>query len=136
MFKTVYTNQNLKQVLKLHFIFMPLFFFKLTVLFLCVINLLDNLLQLLEGWPVLKVLVTQLCLTLCDPKDYSLPGSSVHGILQTRILEWTAIPFSRGHSQLRNWTRVSCIADIFFTVWATRNNVLVSDFNLLFHRLI
>ena len=50
----------------------------------------------------LKVLITQLCLTLCDPKDYSLLGSSVHGILQTRILEWTAIPFSRGHSQLRN----------------------------------
>ena len=101
MFKTVYTNQNLKQVLQLHFIFMH-FFFKLTVLFLYVINLLDNLLQLLEGCPVLKVLVTQLCLTLCDPKDYSLLGSSVHGILQTRILEWTAIPFSRGHSQLRN----------------------------------
>ena len=135
MFRTVYTNQNLKQVLQLHFIFMA-FFFKLTVHFLYAINLLDNLLQLLEGWPVLKVLVTQLCLTLCDPKDYSLPGSSVHGILQTRILEWTAIPFSRGHSQLRNWSRFSCIADIFFTVWATRKNVLVSDFNLLFHGLI
>ena len=41
------------------------------------------------------VLVAQLCPTLCDPMDYSLPGSSVHGILQARILEWVAIPFSR-----------------------------------------
>ena len=41
------------------------------------------------------MLVAQSCLTLCDPMDYSLPGSSVHGILQARILEWVAIPFSR-----------------------------------------
>ena len=45
---------------------------------------------------MLKVLVTQLCLTLCDLMDYSLPGSSVHGILQARILEWVAIRFSKG----------------------------------------
>ena len=45
-----------------------------------------------------KVLVAQLCLTLCDPMDCSPPGSSVHGILQARILEWIAIPFSRGSS--------------------------------------
>ena len=44
----------------------------------------------------LKVLVPQLCLTLCDPMDCSPPGSSVHGILQTRILEWVAISFSQG----------------------------------------
>ena len=44
------------------------------------------------------VLVTQSCLTLCDPMDCSLPGSSVHGILQARILEWVAILFSRGFS--------------------------------------
>ena len=37
----------------------------------------------------------QLCLTLCDPVDCSLPGSSVHGILHARILEWVAIPFSK-----------------------------------------
>ena len=47
-------------------------------------------------------------------------GLSVHGILQGRILEWVAIPFSRESSQLRDWNRVSCIADRFFTVWATR----------------
>ena len=43
-------------------------------------------------------LVIQLCLTLCDPMNCSLPGSSVHGILQTRILEWVVMPFSRGSS--------------------------------------
>ena len=49
-----------------------------------------------------KVLVAQLCLTLCDPMDCSPPGSSVHGILQARILEWIAIPFSKGSSQPRD----------------------------------
>ena len=44
------------------------------------------------------VLVTQLCQTLCDPTECSLPGSPLHGILQARILEWVAIPFSRGSS--------------------------------------
>ena len=46
----------------------------------------------------IEVLVAQSCLTLCDPMDYGLPGSSVHGILQAGILEWVAIPFSRGSS--------------------------------------
>ena len=50
------------------------------------------------------VLVTQSCLILCDPMDYSVPGSSVHRILQARILEWVAIPFSRGSSQFRDRT--------------------------------
>ena len=58
--------------------------------------------------------------TLCDPMDYSPPGSSVHGILQARILEWVAIPFSRGSSQPRNQTLVSRTARRFFTVLATR----------------
>jgi len=57
-----------------------------------------------------KVLVTHLCPTLCDPMNCSLPGSSVHGILQARRLEWVAIPFSRGSSQLNDGTQVSCIA--------------------------
>ena len=46
----------------------------------------------------------QSCLTLCDPMDCSPPGSSVHGILRTRILEWVAMPSSRGSSQPRDWT--------------------------------
>ena len=49
-----------------------------------------------------EVLVTQLCLTLCDAMDHSLPGSSVHGILQANIAEWVAIPFSKGSSQSRD----------------------------------
>ena len=55
----------------------------------------------LELFPALVccVLVAQLCLTLCDPMDWSLQGSSVHEILQERILEWVAIPFSRGNVQ-------------------------------------
>ena len=64
--------------------------------------------------------VAQLCPTLCHPVDYSSPGSSVHGILQARILEWVAISFSRGSSQPRDQTRVSCIAGRRFSLWATR----------------
>ena len=64
-------------------------------------------------------LVTQSCLTLCDPLDYRLPSSSVHGILQARILEWVAIPFPRGSSQPKDRTQVSCIAGGFFNDWAT-----------------
>ena len=60
----------------------------------------------------------QSCPTLCDPMDCSLPGSSVHGILQARTLDWVAMLSSRGSSRLRDWTRVSCgscIAGRFFT---------------------
>ena len=64
--------------------------------------------------------VVQSCPTLCDPIDSSLPGSSVHGIFQARILEWVAIFFSRGSSWPRDRTQVSCIAGRCFTVWATR----------------
>ena len=66
------------------------------------------------------VRVTRSCLTLCDPMDCSPPGSSVHGVLQARILERVVIPFSRGSSWLKDQTQVSCIAGIFFTIWATR----------------
>ena len=67
-----------------------------------------------------KLLVTQSCPTLWGPMDCSPPGSSVHGILQPRILEWVAISFSRGSSQPKDWTRVSCIAGRLFSIWATR----------------
>ena len=62
----------------------------------------------------------QLCLTLCDPVDCSLPGSSVRGILQAGILEWVAIPFSKGSSQPRDRIQVSWTAVELFIVWATR----------------
>ena len=68
----------------------------------------------------MKVLVTQSCLTLCNTMDCTLPGSSVHGILQVRILEWVAIPFSRWSSWPREWAWVSHIGGRFFTVWATK----------------
>ena len=68
-----------------------------------------------------KVLVAQFCLTLCEPKDYSLLTSSVHGILQARIMESVAILFSRGSAQPKDGTQVSCIAGRFFTVRATRD---------------
>jgi len=68
----------------------------------------------------MKVLVTQSSPTLYNPMDCSLPGSSVHGILQARILEWVAISFSRGSSWSRDQTQVSHIAGRFFAVWATR----------------
>ena len=67
----------------------------------------------------LQVLVPQLCLTLCDPMNCSLLASSVHGILQARILEWVASSFSRGSSWLRDQTQVSHIAGRFVTIWAT-----------------
>ena len=63
-------------------------------------------------------LVTQSCPTLCNPVDCSPPGSSVHGVSQTRVLEWIVISFSRESSQPRDWTyvsSVSCIAAGFFT---------------------
>ena len=68
----------------------------------------------------IQVKIAQSFLTLRDPMDCSLPGSFVHGILQARILERVAILFSRGFSQPRNGTQVSCIAGEFFTIWATR----------------
>ena len=64
---------------------------------------------------LVKVKVAQSCLTLCDLMDYT-----AHGILQAGILEWVAIPFSRGSSQPRDRTQVSFIAGEFFTSWATR----------------
>ena len=71
-----------------------------------------------------QVLVAQSCPILCDPIDCSLPGSSVHGILQARILEWVPIPFSRRSFWPRDWTKVACTAGRFFTVWVTREALL------------
>ena len=64
--------------------------------------------------------VAQSCPIVCDPMDCSLPGSSVHEILQARLLEWVAISFSRGSSQPRDWIQVSHIASRRFNLWATR----------------
>ena len=79
----------------------------------------------------MKVLVAQLCLTFCDSMDCSPPGSSVHGILQARILEWVAIPFSRGSSQPRDQIQVSCIGGRFFTIRDTREGHTVYLYQVL-----
>ena len=68
--------------------------------------------------------VSQSCPTLCDPMDCSLPGSSVHGIFQARILEWAAISFSRRSSQPRVRTQVFHIVGRWFTIWATREALI------------
>ena len=75
--------------------------------------------------------VAQLCLTLCNPVDCSLPGSSVHGIFQAKVLEWVAISFSRGSSLPRGRTQVSHIVGRCFTVWATREVLVCRAHNLL-----
>ena len=70
--------------------------------------------------PESESVVAQSCLTAGNPTDCSPPGSSVHGILQARVLEWVAIPFSKGSSHPRDGTWASCTAGRFFTAWATK----------------
>ena len=71
---------------------------------------------------ILKVKVTQSCQTLCDPVD-----NTVYGILQARILEWVALPFSRGAPQPRDWTRVFCIAGRFFQFSSVQSRPTLCD---------
>ena len=66
---------------------------------------------------MLPKLAAQWCLTVSDPVNWSLPGSSVRAILQARILEWVAVPFSRGSSPPRAWTLVSCITGRVLHMW-------------------
>ena len=77
------------------------------------------------GYVCVCVLVAQSCPTLCDPLDCSLPGSSVHRIFQTNILEWIAIHFSTGSFLPRDQTQVSCTAGSYYH-WATREVALFS----------
>ena len=78
------------------------------------------------------VIVAWSCLSLCNPMDCSSPGSSVHGILQARILEWVAMPSSRESSWPRDWIRVSCIGRQILYYWATweAQGVLYIPWNL------
>ena len=74
-----------------------------------------------RGGKCMCVKSLQSCPTICDPVDYSLPSSSVHGILHARLLEWVAISYSRKSSQPKNWIHISCVscpAGTFFTCWA------------------
>ena len=81
-----------------------------------------------------KVLVAKSC--LFDLMDCSLPGSSVHGILQARILEWVAISFSRGFSLPKDGACVSCITGKFFTIWATKEAKHYCGLNWIFSYLL
>ena len=78
--------------------------------------------------------VAQSCLTLCEPMDHNLPGSSVHGIFQARVLEWVTISFSRGFSWARDRTQVSRNAGRHFTIWATWDTHWVRSRYLIRHR--
>jgi len=86
------------------------------------------------GWKW-KVLVTQLCPTLCNNMDCSPKGSPVLGFLCPGQNTRVGYPFSRGSSWPRDWTQVSCIAGRFFTTWATREIPWIcgmfTNFNLL-----
>ena len=86
----------------------------------------------------MQCLVAQSCPTLGDPVDYSLPCSSVLGILQAGILEWVALSFSRGPSQPRDRTGVSCIPGRFSTNWATReeNQSITAKFFFLITNIL
>ena len=76
--------------------------------------------SVVQLWIICFCLVTKSCLTLCDSMDCSLPGSSVHGISQARILEWIVISFFRVSSKPWDGTHVSCFAGRFFYHWARR----------------
>ena len=100
-------------------LFMLLLFSLTLAYYLCLLNILLDTLNtvhfqiiLFDFTSCVKVKVPQLYLTLCDPMDYA-----VHRILQARILEWVACPFSRGSSQPRDQTQVSHIAGRFLTSW-------------------
>ena len=77
------------------------------------------------------VLVAQSCPALCDPRDYSPPGSSVYGILQARIQARVAIPFYRGSSPPRDWTQVSCIEGRLSAIGVTREALTCSSYPLI-----
>ena len=108
------------------------------------------ILQISWNWPLVLLFLTQirrlalafylyivlpLCLTLCNPMDCSLPGSTIHGILQARILEWVAISFSRGSSWGRDWTCVSCALqeDFYLLSWRWGACFLLFIVQLLSH---
>ena len=75
--------------------------------------------------------VAQSCPTLCNPMDCNVPGSSIHGIFQARMLEWVAISFSRGSSRPREQSWVSRTTGRLFTVWATRK--AIGQYQILLH---
>ena len=88
-----------------YFIF---YFIETYLIYNIVLLIVSSVQQRDSGMCAVLCLVAQLCWTLCDPMGCSPPGSSVHGILQARILEWVAMPSSKGSSQRMDRTQVSC----------------------------
>ena len=86
---------------------------------ICSLSLSGPLFKTVPALFVCRCSVVQLCPTLCDPTDCSPEGSSVHGILRARILEWVAISSSRASSQPTDKTHVSCIGRWILYPWAT-----------------
>ena len=87
-------------------------------------------------WPAAAARLLQSCLTLCDPKDCSPPGSSLHGVLQARILEWVAMPFSRESSPPRDRTHISWIGRWILYHWATMRSPIVQRSPILDSRFL
>ena len=102
-----------KSVPEVYFL-LPFIFIKLSRLFLSIKIMHTKLFKIKLFIPIMGAVcsVTQPCLTLWDPTDYSPPGSSVHGNIQARTLEWVAISFSKGSSWPRDWNHVSCVSCI------------------------
>ena len=106
----------------------------------CIVSFLCTCIIIFPGcWALLYYCfiseVAQSCLTLCDPMDCSLPGSSIHGIFQAKVLEWGAIAFSRACSWPRVRTWVSHIVGRCFTIWATREVLTMHNVSLFFFPL-
>ena len=81
----------------------------------------------LYDWKLIKESEVSHVRFFCDTMDCSLPGSSIHGIFQARILEWVAISLSRGSSQTKDRTQVSHVAGRFFNSWTTREAQLLKE---------
>ena len=114
----------------LFFFFKFYFIFKLYKIVLVMPNIIMNPPQ-----NVCMCMLSQSCPTLCDPMDCSPPDSSVHGIFQARILEWVAISSSRGSSQSKDRTHISCVS---YTVrwilyhWATWGTLCIESYVLIY----
>ena len=100
-------------------------------LFTCIPQWISSFSGLLVICLQVKSEVAQSCPTLCNPMACSPPGSSVHGVVQARELEWVVISFSRGSSRPRDQTWVSRIAGRRFTIWATREALCMQGHSLI-----
>ena len=111
--KTVYKSRGFVFICSFNFIY--LYFYWSKVGLRCCVRLWYTANWFSVYICVCVCMCVQSCLTLCDPVDCYLPGSSVHGISQKRTLEWIAVSYSRGLSRPRDQSHISCLASRFFT---------------------